>query len=716
MGGFMRVALLEPPATDPRSPHLAMASLHAVLAEDGVEVSVFDAGADGLHWLLRPEFAALSLAALEKACALDSREKWPREEFLRRLGPSLVDGLAGAVATLRDAKRFYDPTACDEARELIGRVLEIHSAANGLHRYGVAPIRYDVAGIDPAKLADLREVTSRPEESVFGEFYYELAKRVADHSPDVVAISILNHQQIVPGLTMARMLRASGYIVVIGGTVYAKFVEQLRARPSFFELFCDAVCPYEGETALRALCSEVADAQSTGRAIRFAGIPNLLWLDRTTGQVEAGPVHVEDVDKLPTPTYDGFALDTYLTPSPVLPILTGKGCYFNKCRFCDIPYINQIADRPYRRRRPERIAADIAQLWTRYGAQHFVITDEALSPRFLLQLGEALDDYPAVQPRLVGYARLEAGFTLSTCQRLYECGLRRLFFGLESGSQRMLDRMQKGIKVQVAHEVIRNCAAAGIGFHLFSMIGLPEETIADAEQTLKFFLDAADVIDHPRNTLDVHQFSLDLRTDYFDDAERFGIEVDHAALADVDFPLDAPQWRANYGLSAVEAKVVSARMSEQLHERFARSRPFPSHVYPSYEEYSVLYSDYFDAAGGDWSLRFALPDAGCPEICELSWSEPLIVTPITGGLLLSGVTGERRLSQAAFKLLHPAPPPAPVDQLMEGLVEKVGAPAGSARHRRLVSELGAVVNELLSVGLLRLDVSRGRGRVVGAAP
>jgi anaerobic magnesium-protoporphyrin IX monomethyl ester cyclase len=712
----MRVALLEPPATDPRSPHLAMASLHAALVDDDIDVAVFDAGADGLHWLLRPELVARSLAALEEASAGGGRGQRPGAEFLRRLGPSIVERIAGAVATLRDPERFYDAVACDEARELIGRALELHSAANGLHRYGIAPIRYDVAGINPARLADLQEVTARPEEGLFGPYYQELTERVIGHRPDIVAISILNHQQIIPGLTVARMLRASGHLVVIGGTVYAKFVEQLRARPGFFELFCDALCPYEGETALRTLCAEIADAQRAGRAIRFTGIPNLLWLDRATGRVEAGPVHVEDVEGLPTPIYDGFDLGSYLAPRPVLPILTGKGCYFNKCRFCDIPFINRVADRPYRRRRPETVAADIARLSARHGARHFVITDEALSPRFLLQLAEALADYPAVQPRLVGYARLEAGFTLSTCQRLYEGGLRRLFFGLESGSQRMLDNMQKAIKIPVAHEVIRNCAAAGISFHLFSMVGLPEETVADADQTLRFFLDAAEVIDHPRNTIDVHRFTLDLRTSYFDEAERFGIEVDRAALAEVDFPLDAPAWRATRGLSAAEMEAVTTRMSRRLQERFARSRPFPSHVYPSYEEYSVLYADCFDAADGDWSLRFALPDTGDPDLCELSWSEPLIVTPIVGGLLLSGVTGERRLNPSAFGLLYPAPAPAPVDELMENLVEAAGAPAGSTRHRRLVLELRAVVDDLLSVGLLRLQVSRVGGHVAGARP
>lgn len=713
--GAMRVVLLEPPATDPRSPHLAMASLHAALAKDHADVSVFDAGADAFHWLLRPEIMVQSLTALEQKSKADRNGPSQRTDFLLRLGPLLVEGAAGAVATLQNAESFYNATACDEARELIGRILEMQSMANGRHRYAIAPIRYDVAGVDPARLDDLRNVTAQPEVSLFAGYYRDLADRVMARSPDMIAISILNHQQIIPGLTLARMLRSRGSLVVIGGTVYAKFAAELRARPAFFELFCDAVCPYEGETAIRALCAEIESANAVGRPIRFTGLPNLLWLNRTTGQVESGPIHVENVDKLPTPIYEGFDLTSYLTPEPVLPILTGKGCYFNKCSFCDIPYINRVAEMPYRRRRPENIAADVALLWEKHGARHFVITDEALSPRFLLQLAEVLQDYPEIKPRFAGYARLEAGFTRSACQQIYESGFRRIFFGLESGSQRMLDAMNKGIKIDVAREVIRNCAEAGIGFHLFSMVGLPEETGADAEQTLSFFLDAADIIDHPRNTLDVHPFSLELRTEYFDDAERFGLVVDHAALADVDFPLEAPSWRPTRGLSAAEAKAMSARMAKLIHERFTRSRPFPSHVYPSYEEYSVLYSDYFDEVGGDWPLRFALPADDCPQPCALSWSKPLVVAPVAGGLLLTGVTGERRVSLAAFRLLHPVPPPARVGQLLEDLVVRAGVPAGAARHRDLVLELRGVVDDLLAVGLLRLELGPARTRVSAAS-
>jgi hypothetical protein len=695
----LRVALLEPPATDPRSPHLAMASLHAALALDGAEVMVIDAGAEGLGWLLQPARLAAALEALPSSPLADT----PMAAFLRRVGPLIVEGAPDAGRVLRDPARFFDAARCDEARELIGRAVQMHSVANGRHDYSIGPIRYQVAGVDPSRLADLEAVTREPAEGLFGAFFEHVAGRLDGWRPDLVALSILNHQQIVPGLTLARLLKSRGHPVVIGGTVYAKFVDRLRERPRFFELFCDALCAYEGETAIRGLAAEAVDAARAGRPVRPAGLPNLLWVDHRTATVQAGPVHSEEVAALPTPCFDAFDLGQYLVPEPVLPILTGKGCYFNHCKFCDIPFINRVAPRPYRRRRPEQVAADMAQLWNRHGARHFVVTDEALAPRFLLQIADALAEHPELDPRLVGYARFEPGFTAEVCHRLHRAGLRRLFFGLESGSQRMLDHMVKGVQLGTAHEVLGHCADAGIGVHLFSMIGLPTETEDDARQTLQFFLDEVATLDHPRHTLDVHRFNLDLRTEYFDDAERYGLVVDRAALQAADFPLDAPAWTPTIGLSHDDAARLVTEYSAVLRAELRRSRVFPAHVYPSFEEYSVLYADRFDAAG-TWSLRFALPPEGDPEPCTLDWCERLAVSRIEHGVLASAMAGERALSAAAFDLLNPVPVAAPVTGLLDGLVQRLGPAvrAGTAPHLR--EELRTIIDDLLAAGLLRLRV------------
>jgi len=137
-----------------------------------------------------------------------------------------------------------------------------------------------------------------------------------------VGISILNFQQIIPGLTLAKQLKQNGLRVVIGGTVYTKFVESLKKAPAFFTL-CDAVVVYEGETALIALMQAI---EKNPAKPALSGVANILWFDGKNVQANE-QFQAEDISKLPAPDFNGLPLDSYLAPARVLPYNLGKGCY-----------------------------------------------------------------------------------------------------------------------------------------------------------------------------------------------------------------------------------------------------------------------------------------------------------------------------------------------------------------------------------------------------
>jgi hypothetical protein len=107
--------------------------------------------------------------------------------------------------------------------------------------------------VDAARLADLIAITADPTADLFRDHTETVVlPTLAARRPTFVGISILNRQQVIPGLFLARQVKEAGHTVVLGGTVYAKFHEALRHRPSFFTTFCHALVPYEGETALLA--------------------------------------------------------------------------------------------------------------------------------------------------------------------------------------------------------------------------------------------------------------------------------------------------------------------------------------------------------------------------------------------------------------------------------------------------------------------------------
>ena len=103
------------------------------------------------------------------------------------------------------------------------------------------------------------------------------------------------------------------------------------------------------------------------------------------------PYHVEDLNQLPTPDFDGLPLQEYLAPKIVLPYNLGKGCYWGSCYFCEIPFINKIPGNEYRVKDVKLIVDQLQELSEKYETPYFQFTDEVVSSgcfkmRFLRKL------------------------------------------------------------------------------------------------------------------------------------------------------------------------------------------------------------------------------------------------------------------------------------------------------------------------------------------
>jgi anaerobic magnesium-protoporphyrin IX monomethyl ester cyclase len=594
----MRATLIFPPATDPRAPHLALPYLAAVLRRAGISTRLIDADIGSLIALLRPDAISRNVRKLKLRPPADIEASALSRLLLR--GEALVEEMPHAFATLRDKEKFYDVHRFHVARNALLDGTDLASIASDRPiRYSLCPIQYDIDGVDEQRLADLIAATADRRNNLFEDYWEtELLPSIEADSPDLIGISIVNRQQLLPGLALARRLRMRGLFVVLGGTVFTKFVSQLMRLPAFFEHFADGVIVYEGETAILELVAQLASERD------FSRVPNYLYAE--SGRVHSGKTHVEDVDELPAPDFEGLPLHDYLAPEIVLPILVGKGCYFNECKFCDIPFINHVSKKPYRVRSPQKIARDILELNDRFGCRHFEITDEALPPRLLEKLADELEPFGDRRLSFTGYARLEPGFTEGLCGKLAKMGMRKLYFGLESGDQATLDHMKKGIRLKDVRPVLTHCREAGILFHIFSIVGFPEETEASARNTLRFFEDNIDIIDHPGNTFDIHPFGLELRTNYFANAGRLGLNIPADAL-EKEFVIGVKAgWSNTRGLTNAEAARLVAEYNDALRDIYCRFHNSQMHLWPGFEEYAVLYADYY--ATRDFSFRTALPD------------------------------------------------------------------------------------------------------------
>jgi hypothetical protein len=687
----MQVTLIFPPATDPRAPHLGLPYLAAVLRRAGVPTRLIDADIGGLMAVLHADAIQRHLTSL-RGGRPSGMDPATMSRLLTR-SEALVETIPRAFATLRDPVEFYDAHLFRAARARLQDGLDLASAAAGrpVH-YSLCPIRYDIDGIDEQSLPDLIAATADRCGNLFDDYWEEelLPSIVADQ-PDLVGISIVNRQQLLPGLTLARRLRERRLFVVLGGTVFSKFVTKLMQVPDFFAHFADGVIVYEGEAAMLELVEQLR----LGRD--FSRVPNFVYVSE--GRTRLGRTHVEDVDELPAPDFDGFPLQDYLTPVPVLPILVGKGCYFNECKFCDIPFINSVSKKPYRVRSPEKIAQDIVDLSNRFGCRHFEITDEALPPKLLDKLADALAPHEARQFSFTGYARLEPGFTALLCEKLARMGMRKLFFGLESGDQTTLDHMAKGVRIEHVRPVLKHCRDAGILFHIFSIIGFPEETEERARNTLRFFEENVDVIDHPGNSFDIHPFGLELRTEYFANAARLGLEIPATAL-DKEFVIGVrSEWSNTRGLRSEEVVRLVSEYSGTLRRIYSRFHNSDLHLWPGFEEFSVLYADRY--AAREFPFRTTLPEENDPSPFTLVWCPDVLVERNTDKIRVISRSKVATLSERAFDLLGSGQPSTAQEFVSAALALNLAGTGEQARQT-----LRRMVDELIRANLLQLKLVR----------
>jgi anaerobic magnesium-protoporphyrin IX monomethyl ester cyclase len=209
---------------------------------------------------------------------------------------------------------------------------------------------------------------------------------------------------------------------------------------------------------------------------------------RSTG-VEAMPEpEPGDRPNFGAPDFDGLPLDRYLTPTPVLPLLSSHGCYHGKCAFCNVGYGGPDHFRPLD---PELVVAQMRFLHDRYGARHFFFADEALTPRALRTLSDGLAGQDL---HWCGCARFDPGLTRELLEAMAQGGCRMLLFGLETAAKTTIARMHKATQPDVMSRILRDSAAAGIWNHTFFFFGFPGETMEAAQETVNFVYAHQDAI------------------------------------------------------------------------------------------------------------------------------------------------------------------------------------------------------------------------------
>ncbi len=490
----MKLVLAHPPLDDPTLPYHSTAYLAGHLVHSGfTDVAIRDVNIELVNWTFErrvfgelQEQAARRLTELERRSSLAFAEQ---DEYLGlwRRRPVSFEALESAIAGMRDRETFLRFPEYDRCRTTILDYMDLLGALG--YPAGIDSFRQVSRGrFSQYKLADLfdEDLTARICQ-IFDRFLDErLATDGEFSTADCIGISIVYDHQLFYALHMARWAkrRWPEKQLLLGGTAISQLYKYIRDKllmKSFFAV-CDGIVVGEGETALCQL------ADSGGVVAPGMRVNNLISYDRRADRLFLPDhVHYETVSTLGRPLFR-YPWELYLTPERGVNYSPTRGCYWNRCTFCDYGLNSAKPTSPWRERRIDQAVDDLRATVAETGARFVYFAVDVMSPAYLERLSDAIID-AGLDIRWSAELRMEKVFSHERCMRLAASGCVSISFGMESGSQRILDLIDKGTQVAFMGETMKNFTAAGIAVQLMAFSDFPTETQSEKEETHRFIRD-----------------------------------------------------------------------------------------------------------------------------------------------------------------------------------------------------------------------------------
>lgn len=205
------------------------------------------------------------------------------------------------------------------------------------------------------------------------------------------------------------------------------------------------------------------------------------------------------LDQLTLPDFQDFPWEHY--PHRIIPIMTGRGCSWNICTFCsDVITSNS---RTFRSRSLSVVLKELQEQAQRYQARDFIFLDLKLNSDLSIWQG-LIENFQTVVPqgRWIATVHVDAkgenGLDYTTLAAAKAAGLRRISFGLETGSPSLLKRMGKGTQVERNARFIADAHQAGLSVRCSMMLGYPGETAQDLAATCDFLSEHQAQLDRVR--------------------------------------------------------------------------------------------------------------------------------------------------------------------------------------------------------------------------
>ncbi len=277
-------------------------------------------------------------------------------------------------------------------------------------------------------------------------------------------------------LRIIRCCRQAGAIVVLGGPDPANYPN------AYLDHGADVIVVGEGEHTLEELLPHLLQYGPTG----MHHIRGIIYRESDGTPVRTPPRPlIPDLDALPFPDRDAIDMTAYLRswrthhgPGSVS-LITARGCPYT-CTWCS----HAVFGFTHRRRSPENVADEIEWILRRYQPDMLWYADDV----FTIHYGWFFQFATELRRRgiRIPFETISRADRLNedVVATLAEMGCIRLWIGAESGSQRVLDAMQRRIRVEQVREAVHLLQRYGIETGLFIMFGYEGETLDDIVATV----------------------------------------------------------------------------------------------------------------------------------------------------------------------------------------------------------------------------------------
>ena len=424
--------LIFPPVVKPCEPPGGLALLSGALKKHNIEHRVYDANIEGLLFLINSD--------------IKGESSWTKRALSHR---------QENIANLKTYSLYKN---LDRYKQKVFDINRLLNEALLSNRFKLTLADFKDEKLSPVKSQDLLLAAENFKENPFYNYFETcLKKRIQKSDSDYVGISLCYLSQAFTSFALAGWIKHTfkNKKLIFGGGLVSTWMSMPNFKNPFSSLI-DILVKGEGENAILSVCN-----------IKES------YMDRYS------------------PNFDFAQWDSYMAPGRILPFSTSRGCYWRKCKFCP-----EKAEKT--RYLPVKISEalkDLNNLSIKYKPTYVHFIDNAISPALMKALvkNKSKSDMAF---SWYGFARIRKELqNLDYLKALKQSGCVMLNLGLESGDQAVLDKMTKGIDLDVASNVLKACKKAGIKTYVYLLFGTPQETEDSAEKTLAYILRHVPFID-----------------------------------------------------------------------------------------------------------------------------------------------------------------------------------------------------------------------------